>query len=506
MVSLKRHSEDLEELQECGDRKRHRGHQQPIIARITVQPRVAITRSAAEATELEGSDSDSEPDEETRQLDKSITKERAKAIADVKRILQLLDENTIEELHRNLCAHKFGWSLDPVLNLPFCKCQLCDTYLAHVRSSADQEDYAPDGMDEDWVGQCRFKSGLMQKLFLIRDLEARVAAFKYSHEDPRGSGELQGSLVNAHAELLKLRADLDTALARQAVLQREAEASETTHQDLKSQREELSGQLQTARVAQNEAACALGIAQNEIEALRRANAQLSKERDEALLENARSAAVAQTEGARQQLDETRAFKSTADGYWLTMKMPSRDQPIQTFARWIQFHRLPILGIVFHDPDCTLDMRDLRGHREVQSRLPAKHSRDGSAQRKLRRQAELEIVSLLAVPEKYSLLLRQTNTPISPFVSYLPLSPPPLNDEHVAKLLAAQGMTPAVANNAQQYAYNFIMSAAASGDTQYIQVKAGLAHVGKSFAPPGLNSAEVDRFPRPADLPRNQKSK
>ncbi|KAJ7186939.1 hypothetical protein C8R46DRAFT_1206923 [Mycena filopes] len=627
---------------------------------------------------------DSDPDEDTREIDAALRKERAEADKEVQEILshsatKIIDEtvsatlgsvysisynirarvNDLSESElddrppvvRHLRAAKFEWHLHPNLHLPIHlpdhRCEVCDTYLEHLDSRGKEVDYAPDAdMEEDAAGEYDFESALMQKLFLIRDLRARDAAFNHMHNDPRAAGELRGSLLNAHIELAKLRRERDTAVSEHAVLQHEVEALGATNELLQARQQDTSEQLQAALVAQKEAACSSRIVQAEMEALRDANTKLSKERDEALVEVARVARVAQIEQASQKhrldsaldeartlkelaasdttllhlrterdtalsrhavlqreveilgttneqlqarqqdlseqlqaalaaqqeavcasgiaqnqiqvlhhtntrlskerdealvegarvagveqasqqqrlalaLDEARIFQETAAAalsevralkdeiaahavatsasQWQAMKLPSRHQPIETLARWIQFNETHIPGITFH-PEFAIDMRDLRGYREVQSRLGPKDRADRQLQRKTRRDTESEIVGLLAAPGEYHSLLLHNNISISPVIKYEPHAfIPPLTPLKVAYCLADQGMTLAVADDTQQYAYKVLKDAANSGVPAAVQ-RLAFIDARQARTPPGLYTPELDRFARPVDLP------
>ncbi|KAJ7166912.1 hypothetical protein C8R46DRAFT_1219289 [Mycena filopes] len=586
-VNLEARKRRQAELEEFVRKKRQRGNaQQPEdrVAKMSIQPKMQARWAAA-------SESESEPDEETRQLDESIRKDHLAASEATRDIVRSLDKNMIDTLLRNLHANNFGWGIHPNLLLVLCPCGICTNYLTHLKGRASEWDYAPEGMEEEWAGQYDdFNSVHMQKLFLVRDLMARAAAFEYSYEDPRGAGELQGSLVTAHAELLKLRAERDAALSTQAAWQQEMEALQTAKQELTVRCEELSAQLQASTVAalsaqatrqqemealqtakqeltvrceelsaqlqasmvaalsaqatrqqeiealqtatrELKAACdersaqlqttmvAVGAAQSEIAALRSANARLSKERDEALLERVHTAGVAQNkieihktslDSALHEIDALKAERDkptapTSAGDWLTMKAPSSSASIETLARWVQFHEIPIQGIVFHDPDFTLDKRDLRGYREVQFRLIAKNTIARQADRKNRRQTELEMVGLLAAPGEYGSVLRRTGTLISAIVRYEPFSLSSSGDnQEVAQVLAGQGMTLAMADDAWQYVYQFLETAAKSNAVGAAE-RLVFINTGHLIAPPGLNPVE-DKFARPPDLPRKRSTR
>ncbi|KAJ7168722.1 hypothetical protein C8R46DRAFT_1218111 [Mycena filopes] len=492
--------------------------------------------------------------EEDALLDASIKENYEEVAGAAQKVLQVADNDKIEKLTRKIRAHKFEWGLHATLHLPVCRCeQICQPYVQHLTERAAEEDYIVDGMEdieEESSGEYGFVSALMEDLFLLRDLYTRMAAWKYNHEDPRGVGELQGFLLKAQADLLKLQGERDEALCKHAsattVMQKEIEAMNHVHEELKTQLQSLTDELQSASVALNDARCNAGIAASEAEALKDTVGTLSRKYEHALVSSARAFTIAQTEIDNEKrarvevetrlqsaLDELSCVKrelelrkgrletslfaalvtkllspptdtastSKYSSYdWSNMKIPPRDQPIETLARWIQFHQPSMRGIILHEPNCTIDKRDLRGYREVQSRLSfATKERPSQAARKGRARVEFLIIQLLATPGQYASSLLRTNTPISQTVTYTTLDFEIQNEEELAKLLAAQGLALAVADDAHQYAYNYLTAVANSGDAA-AQMRLTVINTQGSPPPPGLYPPENDRFPRPADLP------
>ena len=118
------------------------------------------------------------------------------------------------------------------------------------------------------------------------------------------------------------------------------------------------------------------------------------------------------------------------------------------------------------------------------------------------------MDVLAVPGQYSQLLRVDNCSVAAEQQYCPLSLP---DGHsnlaVMRLLAGQGLTTRVADDAWQYCYHYLKSVAGDkslspqtiGSAQ--KLLAGIDRQLLTVPPPvGLNAPGEDCFIRPINLP------
>ena len=149
-----------------------------------------------------------------------------------------------------------------------------------------------------------------------------------------------------------------------------------------------------------------------------------------------------------------------------MTMPSREEPPEQLARWLQFHELTnIKGIPICGPDWVVDLRNVRGYHEVMSRAPPKPRNKNRTGRKAHQLGVFAILNVLGVPEKYSKLLRAGKFSIASQVKWepLPFRDALQTDQITAQLLAAQGLSLAVANDTWLFCYNYIKSLAASED-------------------------------------------
>ncbi|KAJ7791411.1 hypothetical protein B0H14DRAFT_3500483 [Mycena olivaceomarginata] len=185
---------------------------------------------------------------------------------------------------------------------------------------------------------------------------------------------------------------------------------------------------------------------------------------------------------------------------LSMQMPGKNEAPELFARWIQFHELTnIKGVPMCGPEWVVDLRNIRGYHQVMARIPPK-TNQGQRVRKHRSYCLLAIVKVLAIPGEYANLVRLTKSPIA---SSTRLDPLPITigqqitNEEVTRILAAQGLTVAVADDAWQFCFNYLKASAASSpaaDTAALLVVVETAL--KNTPPPsGLHPASQDQYKR-----------
>ena len=194
-----------------------------------------------------------------------------------------------------------------------------------------------------------------------------------------------------------------------------------------------------------------------------------------------------------------------------MKMPPPSSSLHLLACWIQFHEHTRLkGVRLCGPDWVVDLRDLRGYKEVIGRIPPLSANCGSHQRKSYQDCIFAVMDVLAMPGRYGYLLRVGNCSVAAELQYCPLSLPNGHDDlAVTRLLAAQGLTTAAADDAWQYCYHYLKSVAGdrSLSTRTIdRAENLLASIDRQLLtaphdrPMGLKAPEADRFRRPSSLP------
>ncbi|KAF8178178.1 hypothetical protein K438DRAFT_1978145 [Mycena galopus ATCC 62051] len=409
---------------------------------------------------------------------------------------------TINNLEAEL-QHQFscGWKLND-WDFPVCddedeECSICSGYTSHFLSRlsrADDDSTDDDSADEARGGkggsssmedeegrkgsptqgsdseseEVQEKSVAMKKLLRLRDLRARERAYK--SDEPEN---LQGMIVTLTFEKLRAEADRDAANSSWSVAEKEKDTLQKSLQTLTQAHDE----LQTHHKA----------ALDEIEVL--------KQR----LSVAVSAAVP-------------AIPTFSHPEWLAMKMPTPSSSPQLLACWLQFQEHTSLkGVHVCDPRWDVDLRDLRGYREVMSRVPELRKNSGCNERQHHQLCIFAILEVLAVPGQYAELLHAHQYPVATEVQYYPLS---LQEGHsnlvVTRLLAAQGLTVAVADDTWQYSYRYIKAVAEDQKMQKARTDAAqrlLGHIEErlrdSPPPVGLKPVEADCFRRPINLPNKR---
>ncbi|KAF8202029.1 hypothetical protein K438DRAFT_1965480 [Mycena galopus ATCC 62051] len=405
---------------------------------------------------------------------------------------------TIDNLEAELRHQSCDWTLNE-WDIPVCEedaeCSICEGYTDHFLarlsradvdsadevqggSSAEDEepgrkDLASPGSDSE-LEEVQEKSMLMKKLLRLRDLRVREQSYK--SEDPNN---LQGMMVALNFDKLRAEADRNTANSCWSMV--------------KMEKDTLQKSLQTLTEAHNELQTRHQAALDEIEVLKQRLSVVSTI----------------TESAPAAVSTIPTFLHCE---WLAMKMPPPSSSPQLLACWLQFQEHTSLkGVHVCGPHWVIDLRDLRGYREVMRRIPELRANSGSNNRQNRARFIFAVLEVLAVPGRYAELLREDQRPVVSEVRYSPLSlPEGHNNMDVSRLLAAQGLTVAVADDTWQYSYRHIKSVAEEKGAHNTKTNAAqkiLADIEAQLQdmpqPGGLKSSEADRFPRPSNLPNKR---
>ncbi|KAF8179259.1 hypothetical protein K438DRAFT_2177273 [Mycena galopus ATCC 62051] len=425
--------------------------------------------------------------------------------------------NLEEELrHQSSC----GWTLNE-WDIPVCdddaECSICDAHTDHFvarlsRADDDNVDEAQGGSsaEEDEQGrndsaspgsdseseEVQEKSVSMKKLLRLRDLRARERAYKSDEPD-----NLQGMMVALTFDKLRAEADRDAANSRWSLIDEEKDTLHKLLQSLTQAHDE----LQTRHKA----------ALDEIEVLKQRLSTMSAvptSLPEAVSTIPASPPVVVSAIPTSPPVATPEIPTFSHAEWLAMKMPPPSASPQLLACWLQFQEHTGLnGVHVCGPHWDVDLRDLRGYREVMSRVPEMRKTSGSADRRNRQHCIFAILDVLAVPGRYAELLHADKCAVATQVQYSPLSlQQGPTDLAVSRLLAAQGLTVTVADDAWQYAYRYIKSVAEdqsvhNARTDAAQKLLANAEARLRYSPPpvGLKSSEEDRFQRPSDLPNKR---
>ncbi|KAJ7603614.1 hypothetical protein DFH06DRAFT_1350071 [Mycena polygramma] len=415
-------------------------------------------------------------------------------------ILNVNDEMAKDRIRDMLRQWGCRWIVEEDMLLILCReeeeCPICDRYERHVtlrvaRDDGDEptaEELAlirgtedDDSMDTDIpVAEFEsesdasesavvFKSEEMTYLFRLRNLAARSQAFETVVKDERGMGQIEGMCGNMTAELQWAQLELIRVNGCWSATVVELETSQTAYTALETNHEELMAKHNVTVEENNALKKRLQL----YEELAAKHEELVAKHEELAAKH--DAVVDENNALKKQLElhqdetprlseENKALREQLEvalsgsawqfptnlsrGEWLAMKKPLPNVgPPQLLACWLQFQEhITIPGIPF-GPDLMVDLRDIRGYKEVQSRVPAVAKSD----RQTHDRCLLAILEILAVPGKYASLLHLHHIQVASQVKHLPLHVTSSSRvEDVAKLLGAQGLTEVVADDTWQY--------------------------------------------------------
>ncbi|KAJ7029167.1 hypothetical protein C8F04DRAFT_1265229 [Mycena alexandri] len=195
---------------------------------------------------------------------------------------------------------------------------------------------------------------------------------------------------------------------------------------------------------------------------------------------------------------------TEDQLWDALHRMQRPQPADNPLRIAHFlqhnEETNFKGIPTSGPEWVIDMRDVRGYREVASRVPAKSKTETTQARFYRSRCLTRVLEVLAVPGKYSHLLSTANKQVSLVASLTPCvfgeRPESLSEADVAVLLADKGLTVSSADDSWQFCYKYLAAHATQQDlTTTSQILALWRTISTASPPPGLNPPDADRYAR-----------
>ncbi|KAJ7603560.1 hypothetical protein DFH06DRAFT_1350147 [Mycena polygramma] len=415
-------------------------------------------------------------------------------------LLTLNDTIVIDDLQAELDQKRFEWEVDNNL-LIVCKkrnCPSCVPYKHHFISRLceddpdsneeddtidhdtntpdDSENESMEGDEHDADGAPEPKSIRMMKIIKVRNLLARQEAFE-AEGDERAKGSMEGLIVSLEAERLRADDERERAQAAWSIVSKELDELKKSHSSLTESHAELGTRLEAAH---KEITC---------------------------LTDQLTAAVA---AAKWQCPD----KSAA--VWSAMTKPTPEDPPPNYSPAGCKHQETSnpIGITFISDDFALDLRAIRGYNEFRGRAPQNDRGRGSEERAMRHRRTYALLKLLAMPGEYARVIKDIGVRICSYPTYSPLviakNP---TDADVARLLAAQGMSLATADDAWKYSYTLVRMAAEVGPSDkdrglpaelvagakqlLIQIENRLA---SSSPPAGKNREEDDRFERPPTLP------
>ncbi|KAJ7438041.1 hypothetical protein B0H11DRAFT_2254977 [Mycena galericulata] len=183
-----------------------------------------------------------------------------------------------------------------------------------------------------------------------------------------------------------------------------------------------------------------------------------------------------------------------------MRRPAVTDSDIDIAHFLQFNEeVDFKGIPLRGAQFMVDMRDVRGYRQVMGRAPRKiRVPDNNYQHAAHCIAR--ILQILTIPGEYERLLKEQGVTVIAAEDLTPCdfgeSPAALSNHQVARLLADRGLSLAVADDAWQFCRNYVQAQVASPDPFFDKgaMKQLLQDVGPRTAP-GLKPIDDDMYPR-----------
>ncbi|KAJ7854031.1 hypothetical protein B0H13DRAFT_1903844 [Mycena leptocephala] len=183
------------------------------------------------------------------------------------------------------------------------------------------------------------------------------------------------------------------------------------------------------------------------------------------------------------------------------KLPAPTESPEHLARWIQDHKSPIKGVPACAPDWVVDLRNARGHQVLMTLAPPGLRNRAISTRNRHRTCFLAMLGILIRPGAYAEIIKRISAPIADApLAQARFDLDKLQDDVVARNLAAAGLTVAIADDCWQFCLNFAEAEIKSSATGYdretmrelvTQARATVAVVGE---PRGIRTASEDVFP------------
>ncbi|KAJ7460123.1 hypothetical protein B0H11DRAFT_1924166 [Mycena galericulata] len=454
-------------------------------------------------------------------------------------------------IYSALPKKKIVWTLHDKLNIPKCldseKCSICREYLEHLegargrggrrQKSDDSEDAGSDNsddsedvgsdMDEEDDGEGEdmdIGDSPMDSLFSLQDLIG-----KYRHL--KSKEPVDASVVTAMVSRVKVEAEMGAADALQLALSAQLESVQLGADKSLSHLNELTLEHGRVLAERDQARSALA----DVEIKLASTLAAFKEVEERLHVAQIQLAARPTQGQqlpaliqaettprrakkRSGSDETARPTKRARGNETTspaappaaldpviaewerfnqMTRPVCSDPPELIAQFLQYHEeTNFRGIPLYGPAYTVDLRDVRGYRQVMGRAPPKRR---SSEGDYTAECITRVLQILAIPGKYARLLQKANIVVAPEEDLSPCpwgtSPADLPDADVARLLAQSGLTTLVADDSWQFCRNFIQSQINAPDKAFnvAAMNEILKGMEKCPDPPRLRPLHVDTF-------------
>ncbi|KAJ7468360.1 hypothetical protein B0H11DRAFT_2239147 [Mycena galericulata] len=452
---------------------------------------------------------------------------------------------------------KLQWTLHSKLNVPLCldkhSCSICRKYVKHVEKARgsggrltaanddnmEVDDDEDDEDDEDFlegagedldIGESR-----MDYLFKLQDLIGKSRSVSWSDTAVRNITEASGIVAALQAQAIaeqKCEAAKTEQVAlstRLASLQVNAEDKEAKFEELmknyggvEAERDFARQQLRETNSQLTGALAELQQAKEQLSAtqilLASAEAEVKQLGDEGNTDlrprkhpkTAPDVLLLSPEPLSLEplsLEPPEPLSpeplSPEDKVWMAlnqMRRPAVTDSPEDIAHFLQFNEeMGFKGIPLRGEQWMVDMRDIRGYREVMGRAPRK-TRFPSNNYQYLAHCVTQILRILTIPGEYGRLLKEQGVAVTAAEDLSPCNfgdrPAALSNGQVARLLADKGLSLAAADDAWQFCCNYAQAQVASPDPFFDPdvMRQLLGDVGARSAP-RLKPIAVDMYPR-----------
>ncbi|KAJ7649387.1 hypothetical protein DFH06DRAFT_1331758 [Mycena polygramma] len=450
-----------------------------------------------------------------------------------KREASFAEKSLAYTLYEDVKTYMF--TLNAKYNVPQCRdhlnCGICGPYICHLENgrrnagflpitngedsedSEDSDDSEEDTNEDVGPGEddtdkdMKLGESKMDGLFRLQDVMGLFRAMAWidlrimKHYEAGGIAAAKLAQEDAEEKLAQLQIEQGRVLSERDHIQTQLAELQMKHEQVLSQRDQdqetnnqLTAALQELHVEHDHV-----LSQHDQD-----RAQLRETSDRL------TAALEELDLIRRDSDLPRKhprIEPASTPSWETLHAMTRptalDEPIR-IAQFLQFHEetdfkgIPISG----EPLWAIDMRDVRGYRQIMGRAPAKVKAQSLMDRLFFGRCLTRLLRIIAVPGKYAQLLHETDIIIAPQERLTPCdfgpNPDRLSDAQVASLLAQRGVTTAIADDSWQFCDRYLRAQILRPDT-FLNLPTLREILQSSQAsgshPPGLYPAEQDQYPR-----------
>ncbi|KAJ7226477.1 hypothetical protein B0H12DRAFT_1077775 [Mycena haematopus] len=399
-----------------------------------------------------------------------------------------------QKLAREVEQELLPWRLHPIYDVPLCgsECPRCSQYIRHlsqamtgrVDDSSDDSDSDESNATEDSRSKVPSEgSGDAEE----EDGEPHPAVF----------GRAQESIANLMTKIFEIEKEHEEVEAKARVVEQEIRATHALVEELQAKLLRLDSGRQRKRPFPPSPATEAYLPPTEIDV---------HDIDRLVTRTTHSSAKDAITGPEPTLEEKLAkeLHKELQSQFLRIQRPGSTDPPEQLARWIQSHKShQIRGIPSYAPGYVIDLRDVRGHQALMTLAPLGIGRRSRATRQQFRICFLAMLRILIIPGAYAAILQRISAPIR----NVPLTKlafgsasDQLNEDTLARNLAANGLTLPIADDCWQFCFKFVeaeLNSSASGydkkelEDMIARAQATVAMVGQ---PPGIRPAIEDAFP------------